>query len=480
MGHGVAGTTRMRRSIWIGLLAPLLLSGGPIFGQPARPDLDQFQARTKEFGGALQSAPQLEASSPLKRENVVDFIIGNMLFVLLHETAHNIVSEFSLPILGRQEDAADEFAVLTLLKVGSPMSQRVLAEAARGWFLSDRRAKKDGDSPVYYDEHGLDAQRAYHIICLMVGYDPGRFAPLANEAMLPEDRQKTCQRDYTDASSGWDAALKLHRRAAKQPKTNIEVIYGEGKGPLDLYAQGFRSIQLLEAVKERITEELALPNPFTLEMQSCGSINALWDASTNTPTLCYELAADFSELYRVRGVKLLTALETMQIDDQPGYVPAPETERLPAIYQRQLVFYRTAAAPGTIIINTDERFLYVVQGKNRALRYGIGIGRDGFQRSGQLKISRKVEWPDWTPPPEVIAREPNLLRFMAGGPGNPLGARALYLGNTVYRIHGTNQPQTIGHSVPSGCFRLVNSDMIDLYDHIPVGAKVIVRQAPEI
>ena len=469
----------MPRAIWIGLLAALLIGGGPIFGQPASPELHQFQARTKEFGGALQSTLQPDASSPLQRENVVDFVIGNMLFVLLHETAHNIVTEFSLPVLGRQEDAADEFAVLTLLKVGSPMSQRILAEAARGWFLSDRRAKKDGDNPVYYDQHGLDAQRAYHIICLMVGSDPGKFAQLANQAMLPQDRQKTCQRDYSDASSGWDAVLKPHRRAAEQPKTNIEVVYGEGKGPLDLYAQGFRSIQLLEAVRERITQELGLPIPFTLEMQSCGFINALWDASTNKLTLCYELAADFSELYRVRGVKLVTALETMQIDDEPGYVPAPETERLPAIYQRQLVFYRTTAAPGTIIINTDERFLYVVQGKNRALRYGIGIGRDGFQLSGQLKVARKAEWPDWTPAPEVMARQPNLLRFMAGGPGNPLGARALYLGNTVYRIHGTNQPQTIGHSVPSGCFRLVNSDMIDLYDHVPVGTKVIIRQAPD-
>ena len=171
--------------------------------------------------------------------------------------------------------------------------------------------------------------------------------------------------------------------------------------------------------------------------------------------------------------------ETMQIEDQPGYEPDPESERLPAIYQRQMVFYRTTEAPGTIIVHTSERFLFVVQGNNRALRYGIGVGRDGFQWSGLLKITRKAEWPDWTPPPEMIARQPYLPRFMAGGPGNPLGARALYLGTTVYRIHGTNQPQTIGQSVSSGCFRLVNPDVVDLYDRIPVGTKVIVRQAPE-
>ena len=469
----------MRRNVWIGLPVALLFGAGPLFGQTAPSELNQIQTRIKEFGGALQSAPQLQAHSQQQRENVVEFIIGNMLFVLLHETAHNIITEFSLPVLGRQEDAADLFAVLTLLKVGSPMSHRVLAEAARGWFLSERRAKRDREAPVYYDAHGLDGQRAYQIVCLMVGSDPVKFAELANEAKLPEDRQRTCQKDYTDASSGWDAVLKPHRRDPGQPNAKIEVIYGEGKGQLDLYAQGFRSVQLLEAVREHIAEELRLPTPFTLEMQNCGFINALWDASTHKLTLCYELAADFGELYRVHGVRLLTALETMQVDDQPGYVPDAATERLPATYQRQLVFYRTAAAPGTIIVNTNERFLYVVQGKNRALRYGIGVGRDGLQRSGLLKITQKTEWPDWTPPPEMIARQPDLLRFMAGGPGNPLGARALSLGNTACRIHGTNQPQTIGHSVASGCFRLVNGDVIDLYDHIPVGTKVIVRQAPE-
>jgi len=172
--------------------------------------------------------------------------------------------------------------------------------------------------------------------------------------------------------------------------------------------------------------------------------------------------------------------ETMQIEDQPGYVPDPSAERLPAAYQRQAVFYRTTEAPGTVIVQTSERFLYVVQGNNRAIRYGIGVGREGFQWSGLLKISRKAEWPDWVPPPEMIARQPYLPRFMAGGPGNPLGARAMYLGSTVYRIHGTNQPQTIGQTVSSGCFRLVNPDVIDLFDRIPVGTKVVVHQTPDM
>lgn len=174
------------------------------------------------------------------------------------------------------------------------------------------------------------------------------------------------------------------------------------------------------------------------------------------------------------------AERTLEILDQPGYVPTPEEELLPAEFRPQPVYFRSNEPPGTIIIHTEERFLYVVQENGQAIRYGVGVGREGFEWQGLLKISRKTEWPDWRPPPEMIERQPYLPRFMAGGPGNPLGARALYLGDTVYRIHGTNQPQTIGYAVSSGCFRLVNRDVIDLYDRISVGTKVIVRQAAQL
>jgi lipoprotein-anchoring transpeptidase ErfK/SrfK len=168
------------------------------------------------------------------------------------------------------------------------------------------------------------------------------------------------------------------------------------------------------------------------------------------------------------------------VDDQPGLVPTAEEELLPAEYRRQVVFFRTSEQPGTIIVNTSERFLYLVQGNNRAIRYGIGVGRDGFQWHGLKYINRKSEWPDWTPPPEMIARQPYLPRFMAGGPGNPLGARALYIGGTVYRIHGTNQPRTIGSAVSSGCFRLANPEIVDLYERVPIGTRVVVLQAPNV
>jgi lipoprotein-anchoring transpeptidase ErfK/SrfK len=184
---------------------------------------------------------------------------------------------------------------------------------------------------------------------------------------------------------------------------------------------------------------------------------------------------------------LLTMLATSQAraqfrgeDEQPGYIPRADEEQLDPKWEKTVVFFRTAESPGTIIVNTNERFLYLVLGNGRALRYGIGVGRDGFQWQGLVRITRKQEWPDWTPPPEMIQRQPYLPRWMAGGPGNPLGARALYLGNTVYRIHGTNMPQTIGTKVSSGCFRLTNPDVTDLYDRVPVGTKVIILQGPQV
>jgi lipoprotein-anchoring transpeptidase ErfK/SrfK len=147
---------------------------------------------------------------------------------------------------------------------------------------------------------------------------------------------------------------------------------------------------------------------------------------------------------------------------------------LPARLKRQVVGYSSREAPGTIIIDTPNTYLYLVMGNGQAMRYGIGVGRDGFTWSGTQSITKKAEWPDWTPPPEMIARQPYLPRQMAGGPGNPLGARAMYLGGTIYRIHGTNAPGTIGTRVSSGCIRLTNEDVADLYSRVNVGTKVIV------
>jgi lipoprotein-anchoring transpeptidase ErfK/SrfK len=143
-------------------------------------------------------------------------------------------------------------------------------------------------------------------------------------------------------------------------------------------------------------------------------------------------------------------------------------------FRRQLVNYNTSEPAGTIVIDTPNTYLYLVLGQGRALRYGIGVGREGFTWAGTQSIARKQEWPDWHPPAAMIERQPYLPRFMAGGPGNPLGARAMYLGNTEYRIHGTNAPSTIGQRVSSGCIRLTNEDVTDLFDRVTLGAKVVV------
>src|SRR5262249_9244265 len=151
----------------------------------------------------------------------------------------------------------------------------------------------------------------------------------------------------------------------------------------------------------------------------------------------------------------------------------PEKE-LPPQFRRTLVDYYTKEPAGTIVIDTPNTYLYLVLGNGKALRYGIGVGREGFTWSGSERISRLAEWPDWNPPEQMIERQPYLPRFMAGGEGNPLGARALYRGDTLYRIHGTNQPSTIGTFVSSGCIRLTNEDIIDLYKRVKVGTRVVV------
>jgi lipoprotein-anchoring transpeptidase ErfK/SrfK len=160
--------------------------------------------------------------------------------------------------------------------------------------------------------------------------------------------------------------------------------------------------------------------------------------------------------------------------DAPVAAAQPARDSVDPRFDRQIVDYDGPEKPGTVIINTPERMLYLVQSDGKALRYGIGVGRPGFTWAGVKSVTMKREWPDWRPPDEMIRRRPDLPHFMAGGPGNPLGARALYLGDTLYRIHGSNEPWSIGMEVSSGCIRMRDEDVIDLYNRVPVGARVIV------
>lgn len=178
-----------------------------------------------------------------------------------------------------------------------------------------------------------------------------------------------------------------------------------------------------------------------------------------------------------------------QVDPMTGYAYGSATASLPGDYEsegssldyairpqfeRQVVAYRGREKAGTVIIDTPSKYLYLVQEGGRAIRYGIGVGRPGFEWAGRKTVSMKREWPDWRPPADMLKRRPDLPRYMEGGPDNPLGARALYLGSSLYRIHGTNEPHTIGQAVSSGCIRMLNRDVIDLYKRVPVGAQVVV------
>jgi Putative metallopeptidase len=273
----------------------------PVVAQPA-PSQGNFQARIDAAALALRDDnPRFKNLAPKYIQGLAEFVSGNMLFVLLHEMAHVSITQMGLPVLGRMEDAADNYAALRLIRVGSDFSHRVLADAAEGWFLADRRDQKTGDKVGYYDEHGLNQQRAYQIVCLMVGSDDEKFKDLAKETNLPEDRQGSCVGDYSNAAYSWDLVLKPHLRTPDQPVTKIDVVYGPAEGRTATAQQVARSIRLLETVAQHAADELAWPAPFTLEMQSCGMPNARWDLAAHKLTVCYELAVDFADLYRSYG-----------------------------------------------------------------------------------------------------------------------------------------------------------------------------------
>ena len=171
---------------------------------------------------------------------------------------------------------------------------------------------------------------------------------------------------------------------------------------------------------------------------------------------------------------LLPQIEPQQVMRQPEDAGEPAHPAFDPKFEKQLVDYQGKEGAGTIVVDTPNKFLFLVQENGKAMRYGIGVGRPGFTWSGVKQISAKKEWPAWTPPPEMLARRPDLPRHMEGGPQNPLGARAMYLGSSLYRIHGSNEPWTIGTNVSSGCIRMRNEDVIDLYGRVNVGARVIV------
>jgi hypothetical protein len=218
-----------RPYIRLALLFAVMLISGPVFAQPAPAQSGALQARIDAAALALEKNPRFKGLSPQYRQVIAEFMAGNTLFVLLHELAHAATSQMQIPALAGKEDAADSFAVLQLIKLSSGFPDRVIGESAKGWFLSDQRNRENGDPVAYYDEHGLDQARAHQIVCLMVGTGEDKYQRLAAATKLPKDRQESCAGDFSAASSSWDTALKPHLRRPDQPKTKIDVAYGEAK-----------------------------------------------------------------------------------------------------------------------------------------------------------------------------------------------------------------------------------------------------------
>ena len=259
---------------------------------PATPD-SKLAAAIDEAVKGLDGVPRLKKLSPAKKKQLVEFIIGNTLFVLTHELGHGLINEFNMPVLGREEDAADSFAIVTALKMGPSFSQGVLIEAAKGQVFSSKRDKKEGNKLAFYDEHGLDLQRAYNIVCFMVGAHPEKYTQLANDTKLPEYRQKGCAYEYKNMDWSWDEMLKKHVRGDK-PKLDVKVTYEETK-KFAVQEHILRKIGLLEGIVAHSTDRFAWPNQWSVEAKSCGDANASW--RSRKLTLCYELANYFTELF---------------------------------------------------------------------------------------------------------------------------------------------------------------------------------------
>ena len=285
------------------VLAFLAVSGGPLWAWPSADE-----ARLEAAVEAISTHPRIKDMPRDRLKAMAEFAVGNMLFVLLHEAGHGLISDLGLPVLGREEDAADQFATVTMLEMKTGFTHRTLVNSAKSWLISDRRARDKGEVVTYYDNHGLDLQRAYNIICLMVGSDNDKFEDLADEVNLPEDRQETCVFDYSNAQWSWEQVLKPHRRAPDQPRTTYQIVYGQAEGRFELFEKVARVTEIMERVAERLVDLYVWKRPFTIEMLTCGSPSAKWVGPDHKITLCYELAEEFVQFYKLHGQDPLASL----------------------------------------------------------------------------------------------------------------------------------------------------------------------------
>jgi hypothetical protein len=265
---------------------------------------------------AISTHPRVKDIPPAKIRATTEFALGNMLFAVLHEMAHGLIADLGLPVLGREEDAADAFATVTILDMKTEFTHRVLVNAAKSWMMIERRSRESGEPTVYYDAHGLDLQRAYNIICLMVGSDPDQFDDLANEVNMPEDRRGTCQGDYSNASWSWNKALAPYVLSAQQEHAKYQYVYGKAEGSLDIFERASRAAGILERVADH-AGKWSWRKPFAIEAKTCGESGANWDIQAHKVFFCYELADEFVQLYKMHGEDTLMSLSPPQ-----GYRPS--------------------------------------------------------------------------------------------------------------------------------------------------------------
>ena len=317
-------------------VVPQMLASPACAGTPGfKQDLER---RVAEATRTLAGSPRLKGMSQAQREKHVEFVVGNLLFVLGHEAGHAAISDMGIPVVGREEDAADIFATLMALMCTDGFADRVLANAALGWFYSDRRDRRDrrdrplgAEAAAYYDGHGMDLQRAYTVVCLMVGSNMGKFASVAQAARLPAERQTTCQDDYLNAKWSWDQVLQSHLRKADEPRTAINIVYGPGNGQYDAYAAVARQMKILEAMADHLSDHFVWRAPLSLEMQSCGDANARFEFRTKKVIVCYELAEEFSELYRRYGRSMAFSLD----EKVASATPHRDSEKVLAVKPRR-------------------------------------------------------------------------------------------------------------------------------------------------
>jgi hypothetical protein len=312
---------------------PQSLASRACDGTPA--SKHEFERRVAEAARMLAGRPRLKGMSQAQREKHVEFVVGNLLFVLGHEAGHAVIREMGVPVVGREEDAADFFSTLMALMCEEGFGDRGLANAALGWFLSDRRDRRDrrdqGAEANYYGEHGMDLQRAYNVVCLMVGSNPGKFASVADAAKLPPERQTTCQDDYLNAKWSWEQVLRPHLRKPDQAKMAINVVYGPGNGKYDAYAAVSQQMKLLETIAESLSDRFAWPAPISLEMQTCGESNARFEFRTKKVIVCYELVDEFFDLYRRYGGSMSFSLDAKVSAATPGRANISQLASSPSV-----------------------------------------------------------------------------------------------------------------------------------------------------